>query len=51
MGSTLRLYNEDLMQLERELGRVLEMAEKGDWEDMARKKLDCVQEDFTCELN
>jgi hypothetical protein len=25
-----------------ELGRVLEMAVEGDWEEMARKKLDCV---------
>jgi hypothetical protein len=24
-----------------ELGRVLEMADKGDWEEIARKELDC----------
>jgi hypothetical protein len=30
MGYTLRLYNEDVMQLELELGQVLEMADKGD---------------------
>jgi hypothetical protein len=41
VGSAPRLYNEDLMQLELELGRVLEMAVEGDWEEMAGKELDC----------
>jgi hypothetical protein len=39
-GSAPRLYNEDLTQLELELGRVLEMAVEDDWEEMARKDLD-----------
>jgi hypothetical protein len=30
MGSAPRLYNEDLTQLELELGRVIEMAVEGD---------------------
>jgi hypothetical protein len=34
------LYNDDLTQLELELGRVLGMAVEGDWEEMARKELD-----------
>jgi hypothetical protein len=41
VGAALRLYNESLTQLELELGRVLEMAVEGDWEEMARKELDC----------
>jgi hypothetical protein len=28
---------------ELELGRVLEMAVEGDWEEMARKELDCAK--------
>jgi hypothetical protein len=39
MGSASTLYNEDLTQLEWELGPVLEMAVEGDWEQIARKKL------------
>jgi hypothetical protein len=39
MGSTPRLYNGDLTLLELELGRVLEMAVEGDWEEMARNEL------------
>jgi hypothetical protein len=40
MGSAPRLYNEDLTQLEWELGRVLVMAVEDDWEEIARKELD-----------
>jgi hypothetical protein len=43
VGSASRLYNEDPRQLELELGRVLEIAVEGDWEEMARKELDCDQ--------
>jgi hypothetical protein len=43
MGSAPRLYKEDLTQLESELSRVLEMADEGDWEEKAKKKLDCDQ--------
>jgi hypothetical protein len=43
MVSAPRLYNEDLTQLELELGRLLEMAVEGDWEEMARKDLDCAK--------
>jgi hypothetical protein len=43
VGSAPRLYNEDLTQLELELGLVLEMAVQGDWEEMARKELDCAK--------
>jgi hypothetical protein len=39
VGSAPRLYNEDLIQLELELGRVLEVAVEGDSEEMARKEL------------
>jgi hypothetical protein len=35
-----RLYNEDLTQLQVDLGRVMEMAAEGDQEEMARKELD-----------
>jgi hypothetical protein len=41
VGSASTLYNEDLTQLESELGRVLEMAVEGDyWIEMARNELD-----------
>jgi hypothetical protein len=43
MGSTSRLYNKDPMQLEWELGWVLEMEVEGDWEQMARKESDCAK--------
>jgi hypothetical protein len=39
VGSAPRLYNEDLTQLELELGRVLEMAAEDNWGEMARKEL------------
>jgi hypothetical protein len=37
------MYNEDLKQLELEVGRVLEMAVEGDWQKMARKELGCAK--------
>jgi hypothetical protein len=40
VGSAPRLYDEDLTQLEFELGRVLEISVEGNWEERARKKLD-----------
>jgi hypothetical protein len=39
VGSTSRLYNEDLKQLEWEFGQVLEIAVEGDSEEMGRKEL------------
>jgi hypothetical protein len=47
VGPAPRLYNEDFTQLEGELGRVLEMS-VGDWEEMARKDLDCTKK-TSCE--
>jgi hypothetical protein len=41
VGSASRLYNEDLKQLESEMGQVLEMAVEGDWEEMSGKELGC----------
>jgi hypothetical protein len=43
MGSTPRLYSEDPTQLEWELGWVLDMEAEGDWEELARKELDCAK--------
>jgi hypothetical protein len=43
VGSAPRIFNEDLTQLELELSRVPELAVEGDWEEMARKELDCDQ--------
>jgi hypothetical protein len=48
--SAPRLYNKNLTQLELELGRILETAVECIWEEMARKELECDQEDFMCEL-
>jgi hypothetical protein len=41
VGSAPRLYNEVLTQLELELCGILEVAVKGDWEEIARKELAC----------
>jgi hypothetical protein len=39
----LRVYNEDLTQLELELCRILEIAVEGDREESARKELGCAK--------
>jgi hypothetical protein len=41
VGFASRLYNEDLTQLQLEIGRVLDMRVEGDWEESAKKAL-CV---------
>jgi hypothetical protein len=39
----LEAYNEDVTQLELELGRVLEMTVEDDWEEIARNELGCAK--------
>jgi hypothetical protein len=43
VGSASRLYNEDLAQLQLDLGRVLHTTVENDLEEIARKELDCAK--------